>query len=440
MKHKIYTLLMALMVAVAFTGCGDDWMPQGSGKFPKNTGGVKLSTLQLNVTDTPSKPQNIRSRAGVDTSGFIVSILNTDRTPVSFDGKLCEWTYAQMPEVITLPTGSYIIMAKSHVPEAAAWGAPYYEGEAPLEVREGEISFVTDGALTCVFKSIKIEVRFAAELLAKMGPDAKVNVRGGVNGSLDWTGSETRIGYFKAPAEATTLIATFSGTLDGNLVVRHREFGNVTAGNYYVITFNLKGGNPTPPDETGEINTPGVDVDVTIEEQDEPGNITPPSPTPGSGDRPMGGENWPDTPGTPDTPPAQEAISVVNAPGSNIDFNGSNACEEGKTYAIVIKSQKPLANLIVDIISKSLNEDMLTDVGLTTHFDLASPGQYETALGKDGFGFPTGNQVVGQTEVNFDISPFIPLLNLYPGETHVFRLTIRDNEGTEKVVNLTFNT
>lgn len=437
MRLKIYSILMALLVAVTLTGC-DDWAPAGSGNFPKNTGGLNLSAIELSVSETPSKPDlhSAPSRSSIDTRNFIVTILNSDRTPASFDGNVCSWTYSEMPEVITLPVGSYIVVARSHTPAPAAWNAPYYEGEAPFEVREGEITSIADGALTCVFKSIKIEVRFSAELLAKLGPDAKVNILAGEGGSLDWTPAETRMAYFKAPASASTVVATFSATIDGQQVVRHKEFADVNAGVYYVITFNLKTGNVNPPDEFGEIGTPGVDVDATIEEQDETGNITPPSPGVNPGDRPMGGENWPDTPGTPDTP--AEKITVENAPGSNISFTSANACEEGKTYAVIFKSQLPMTNMIVDIISQSLSDEFLRGVGLAAHFDLADPGEFATALGPDGFGFPIGDKVVGQTQVNFDISPFIPLLNLYPNETHVFRVTVRDNAGNEKVVDLTF--
>ena len=97
------------------------------------------------------------------------------------------------------------------------------------------------------------------------------------------------------------------------------------------------------------------------------------------------------------------------------------------------------------IESAYLTEEFLNSVGLTSEFDLANPDAtrpgLEAALGADGFGFPTGSNLVGKTEVDFDLTPFIPLLNL-SGATmvHTFTLTVADdqNPANTKTVALKF--
>jgi len=126
--------------------------------------------------------------------------------------------------------------------------------------------------------------------------------------------------------------------------------------------------------------------------------------------------------------------------GINPDFNVINDAEEGRAYSIKIKSENPMTHLKVKIISGYLTDDFLQSVGLTTEFDLAEPGELGATLGDpDSFNFPVGDKVVGQTEVDFNLTPFIPLLNLSPNPlVHTFQLTIEDNQGNSKTVELKF--
>ena len=77
---------------------------------------------------------------------------------------------------------------------------------------------------------------------------------------------------------------------------------------------------------------------------------------------------------------------------------------------------------------------MLDAVGLAPELDLVSPGDYKEPL--EGLGFPTGEKVVGQTSVSFDISPFMPLIPLLGTGDSDFRLTVTDNEGQTTVASI----
>ena len=76
----------------------------------------------------------------------------------------------------------------------------------------------------------------------------------------------------------------------------------------------------------------------------------------------------------------------------------------------------------MEIISEEvLTPEVLDAVGLAPELDLVSPGDYKEPL--EGLGFPTGEKVVGQTSVSFDISPFMPLIPLLGTGDSDFRLT-----------------
>ena len=82
-----------------------------------------------------------------------------------------------------------------------------------------------------------------------------------------------------------------------------------------------------------------------------------------------------------------------------------------------------------------LTKEMLQDVGLDATFDLANPGNLGEALAE--LGFPTGDAVLGKTNLTFDITDFMPLLVIFPGQ-HQFKLTITDMKDNTVSQSLTF--
>lgn len=436
MKSKIFSLLVCLVAVMLLPGC-DDWEP-GQNKFAANTGGLNLGDMAVDVRTDTSLP----SRAGIDTSGYLVTITDETGATVVYADKECAWKYSEMPEVMTLPVGKYIVNVSSHKVEKAAWDAPLYEGSKEFEIKDGEITAI--GSVVCRFASIKVSVRFADDLASAMSADSKADVVAGDEGSLTWTADETRTGYFEAVDGSTTLVATFTGTVKGQTITRTKPFTDVAKGKYYIITFSLKTG-PSVPDETGYIDpTGGITVDSEISESDENGNAdTPEEPQDPSG-RPDD-EVWPDNPDNPDDPvdPGTEGkVTVVPIPDENgnsgidPDFNKVNDAIDGRKYAINIKTTEPMTHLHVVIQSDYLTNEFLESVGLSSTFDLAEPGEFEEAL--NGFGFPVGDNLIGKTDIDFDLSPFIPLLNLGDPMVHTFILTVEAENGIKESFSLKF--
>lgn len=437
MKSKIFSLLVCLVAVMLLPGC-DDWEP-GQNRFAANTGGVNLGDMAVDVRTAT----DAASRAGTDTSGYLVTVTDEAGATVTYADKECAWKYSEMPEVMTLPVGKYIVKVTSHKVEKAAWDAPLYEGSKEFEIKDGEITAI--GTVVCRFASIKVTVKFADDLASAMSADSKAEVVAGDGGSLTWTADETRTGYFEAVEGSNTLVATFTGTVKGQNITRTKPFTDVAKGKYYVITFSLKTG-PSVPDETGYIDpTGGITVDSEISESDEDGNADSPEEPQDPSDRPDN-EEWPDNPDNPDDPvdPGTEG-NVTLSPildedgnsGIDPDFNKVNDAIDGRKYAINIKTTAPMTHLKVKIESDYLTDEFLQGVGLAAEFDLAYPGEFEEALA--GFGFPVGNGIIGMSDIDFDLTPFIPLLNLSEEPmVHTFILTVEAENGIKESYSLKF--
>lgn len=416
MKIKIYSLL-AIGIALGTVSCSDNWEPKTD---ESQCGQLAKSSIEV------INGENVINRASVDVSDFIVSINDPQGTLAG------QWKYSDMPELITLPVkDGYTAKVISHNQEKAAWEAPYFEGVSEkFNIENNKITKIA--TISCKLANIKVSIRYSEGMRKAMGDDCKVTVIANDDGSLEFLPDETRSGYFQAVEGSSTLVATFTGTVNGHMEEVRRIFTDVEAGQHRIITYKIKTGDGTVPDETGTIDpVNGISVDMSTVDESVEGNVTPGEDVI-EGNRP--GKEDPDE-------GSGEQGELIKITSETISIEGDNIPEEGKNYIVDIESVNPLSHLIVDIISESLNKEMLKGVGLDSHFDLAEPGDLAVALGTpepDGFGFPIEDDVVGQTKVTFNITTFVPLLNIFPGETHVFKLTVEDNKGNKKEVNLTF--
>jgi hypothetical protein len=121
------------------------------------------------------------------------------------------------------------------------------------------------------------------------------------------------------------------------------------------------------------------------------------------------------------------------------DIDKRQTYAPGMTCDLIVKAPLTIADFNVKIISLTLNADQLASVGLSNQFSLVTDTHYFEKLG--GLGFPTGDAVYGQSEVNLSISNFLSVLAMLgPGE-HDFEMSVTDKEGntTTKTVMFRFN-
>ncbi|MGL4292896.1 MAG: DUF4493 domain-containing protein, partial [Bacteroidales bacterium] len=190
---------------------------------------------------------------------------------------------------------------------------------------------------------------------------------------------------------------------------------DVKAGEHRIIKYTIKNvGEEKPEEGSGSISI-SIDMSCTVVDKDEvikPGEDVIPDEKPD-----------PDPTPDPDPDPSEDMPTVA---GQGFDITKPlNIPESGEMSVVVdIAASKGIANLFVEIDSETLTEDILLSVGLAKTFDLAYPGNLQEGLA--GLGFPTGDQVIGNTALVFDISQFIPLLGIYGAGTHNFKITVVD--------------
>ena len=172
--------------------------------------------------------------------------------------------------------------------------------------------------------------------------------------------------------------------------------------------------NPEPDDpDNPEKPTNGnftIKVDVTLNET--PIDITVPS----------GGENGGSTGGDDNT--GGETDGVISIKGDAINTD------------LVVSVPNGISSFRVIIDSPLLPESELQGIGLTSDFDLVSPGGYADKL--SGLGFPV--HIGGETSVSFNISQFVPMLQILGSGTSNFHLTVTDSKGNTKTHTITITT
>lgn len=422
---NIFLICFTLMVVLfTFSACHSEKMETGTTDV---TGQLSLASMKMEV-DLKVDTVYPQSRAGVDVSNFLLTIKNSQGEQVE------QYTYSEMPEIISLPVGTYTVVASSAEAATNGFDVPFYTGSTEqFTIKENELTEVS--ALTCRLANVMISVEYDEELRKLMGEDVVTTVKIGDN-SLDIPSSETRKAYLIAPASAGSMDITLKGTIDGESVTEVKRVENVQAGQYNIIKYVLNSvDDGTNSNGGGNLNI-AINIDSSMTSSDETVGVNP-GEEPGIDDFPTdGGEE----PGDGDGDGGDESGSEQNMPTIvETDFN-KNPFDISKDVLTVTKGQSvslsvtllapnKMAHVYVTIDSETLTEDVLVGVNLAKNFDLAEPGDLEAGL--KGLGFLTGTDVIGKEEIPFDITQFTSLLGIYGAANHNFIIRVVDQQGLE---------
>lgn len=423
MKNIFLICLTLMAVLFTFSACHSEKMETGTTDV---TGQLSLASMKMEV-DLKVDTVYPQSRAGVDVSNFLLTIKNSQGEQVE------QYTYSEMPEIISLPVGTYTVVASSAEAATNGFDVPFYTGSTEqFTIKENELTEVS--ALTCRLANVMISVEYDEELRKLMGEDVVTNVKIGDN-SLDIPSSETRKAYLIAPASAGSMDITLKGTIDGESVTEVKRVDNVQAGQYNIIKYVLSPVDDGNNSVGGNLNI-AINIDSSMTSSDETVGVNP-GEEPGIDDFPTdGGEE----PGDGDGDGGDESGSDQNMPTIvGTDFNG-NTFDISKDVLTVTKGQSvslsvtllapnKMAHVYVTIDSETLTEDVLVGVNLAKNFDLAEPGDLEAGLKE--LGFPTGTDVIGKEEIPFDITQFTSLLGIYGAANHNFIIRVVDQQGLE---------
>ncbi len=423
MKNIFLICLTLMVVLFTFSACHSEKMETGATDV---TGQLSLASMKMEV-DLKVDTVYPQSRAGVDVSNFLLTIKNSQGEQVE------QYTYSEMPEIISLPVSTYTVVASSAEAATNGFDVPFYTGSTEqFTIKENELTEVS--ALTCRLANVMISVEYDEELRKLMGEDVVTTVKIGDN-SLDIPSSETRKAYLIAPASAGSMDITLKGTIDGESVTEVKRVDNVQAGQYNIIKYVLNSvDDGTNSNGGGNLNI-AINIDSSMTSSDETVGVNP-GEEPGIDDFPTDGGEEPgdgdgdggDESGSEQNMPTIEGTSFNKVP---FDIDNDRLTISGAAeLQVTIGAPNGIANLFVEIISETLD---VSEVGLPKSFDLAYPGENSDAL--SGLGFPVGDKVIGQTEVLFDISNFTILLPTFKGN-HDFKIRVVDSKGLEETKTL----
>lgn len=437
----IYELLGSLLLG----SCAAEAPFEGPGEPERKLVEFPKSALDFDVmADEDIKVQTRAGEDEVNLDDFVINFLRNDGTNVK------TVKYGEMPDIIMLPQGTYTISATYGDKSLdAAWNNPVFDGiSGEFNVTKDEIS--TIDPIKCYLSNVKVNIDFSSLLTDAMSDDSYVEVKVANRTGLQYnkeTGNKS--GYFRVENEET-LVATFNGKINGADVSETKSLSNITSGCLYQITFKLHSTNGSDVGDTdaavqidATVNYENIQKDITVE--DEPLTDSERPDQGGTGNDDPGNDNDPDNTDNPDNPqnegptvtPYRPEGSDPNAP--LVDINSVNNAN-GLICALNVKSQAEGGITAFNVVIESpiLTEDELKGIGLAKNLNLIDPGLNDKGEpmtdALSGLGFPVENEVKGATNLNFDITSFMPMLSLLGSGEHSFILTITDANGTTEVV------
>lgn len=436
-RYKIYSFIVSSLFLI---GCANEKPFNDPGI--KETGELSKFALDLDVRIDEAFNQIISTKADFNT-------INVDEFLIYFQdastGKTVKtYSYGNMPDVVSLDEGTYKILAVYGENRASGWDNIYLKNK-PEETTEFTIvrNKITSNIepIKCYLENVMVSVRFDGNLSQRMSDDTYVEVYVNKESALKYTKEHGAYdspvpGYF-AHQDASTLTATFKGTLDGAYVEQTKTVSNVKKGNHYRITFSRYDYNG----EDSSDASAGIGVDATVTttnveynhvvEEDQPMDD---SERKELEDKINGGS---DEPGT-DEPWDNNgpSITVIANPETGkedfvLDQPSVVTADSYVALNIVSDAEDGIQEFEVDINMEGID---LESVDLANHLDLVNPDQFylkkvqdlglmRTSDGKD---LSTLKNVKEHT---FNVAELMPLLNIQPG-THTFKITVKDANGT----------
>ncbi len=426
---KIYSLLLPLC-AIVVTGCSkDDPFP-----YDKAQGQLSKSALQIDKT---GGDKIITTKANEISADDFTVIINREGD----DAPAVTYKYSEMPEIISLPVGSYTVTAIYGEDVEAAFESPYYMGKSEsFNIRAEKI---TDDVapILCKLENVMVSVEFDRELIGAMSSDSYVEIKVGDNEGLIYTLDHhlnKTAGHFHH-TEGISLVATFHGTVEGVPTVETKSYDSVAKGNHYKLKFRLHTHDSAQNSHIdgnvlvdASVTVTDINRDIDMPEDERPvddmrpteGDDNDPGNDPGKDPDDKNDCQFIDNSVVAmDSHEATDAPYIEGAFGFKLDT--PTTVTPGMQCGVNVHSCAGITEFSVQIISEALNADELSGMGLNANMSLVNPGEYEEGLSN--LGFPVN--IAGEHNEKIDISAFMGLLQILAGD-HKFILTVTDANGT----------
>ena len=395
MKSLQQIQFILLVVLIALTACHSEKVSFQMDIF----GQLKLSSMQV-TADT--EPLVTASRVSADINDYLITVYAANGE------KLQEWKYAEMPEIFTLKTGAYKLVA--HAPEVtgAAFDTPYCaSAEKSFEIRQDEITEI--GEVKCTLHNVKVTVKYEDKLMALLGDGVKVTVKVGEE-KLEYTKDETKSGFFHGKAGNNVVDVVFQGSVEGEPVSITRSYAEIALGTELIVTYKYKESvTGIDPGTGGSFHAPGISVDEKLIAVNETGAVL----------------------------PEEDEILDFGKPAIEGDGFDLSQPVTNLNQKVVVNLMAPdgIAHVKVEIASENETFAGVIQEMFGGPFDLADPGALEEKLKE--LGLPVSEQVINQQLVKFDVSQFMPLLKGDFAGIHRFIIEVVDNNNSSVKATLT---
>lgn len=325
---------------------------------------------------------------------------------------------------ISLPAGAYTLVAASQVevPESA-FERPVYGTSKAFAITAGEVTNI--GQLVCQLLQCKVTVDYNDEFLAAVtGPGTTtVTLKAGYPLEYALNADKTynkNAGYFAV--EGNTMEVVFSGSINGKLQKMRKTFTGIEARQWRQIKFIQK--KNEQGQATFDIVINDLISDVTLNN-----NMTPKEDILSDYD--------------PQAPKGDGGITLLPyyEGGCDADITDLNnlVIKNPATDPMVIKlmATVPAGVKVFKVAIETNNPEFknAVDVAEAADLDLINPTAKNQVIFQ-AVPFPHGEELLGKTEVLFDLSAAQGAIYDYPG-VHSFTMSIIDNNGAKNTIPVT---
>ena len=373
---------------------------------PNNVGYLSFSELNVTVEermdDVGNTPEaRAATRAGnTDFATYRVEILDAAGNAVEVtdkNGTACKsFLYADRPQQIELPAGSYTLSISSGPTKDAAFegdeGTPTYGASPKFTITKGNTTALTD--VVCRLLSVKVTVAYKDTLVATMSEKTRAELVLGDKNALTFEGREPALAGFLKPlaGQKNPLVLYLTTKFNGKEITEQplTVADDAKAGEWRKITVGLQHAEDGSVIINAEIETWVYNEEVVVDTR----------------------------------------TLATFCEDRIYDENGyfTEPCE------FTITTKDPMASLVIDITTDNPEFRTLLDAKeLTEPKDMFTvQGLALTALRS--WGFPAKNLAV--TERTFPLEVLMKILSDYEG-THAFAMTIVDEAGRKSTSTLT---
>ena len=382
----------------------------------KDNGFLSLMEMSLGVDET------VVTKADPASDNYSIEIVDGDGVKVK------TLTYAQVKEngdMITLPAGVYTLEAKSLAGEVpvASWENPIYGTSKQFVITAGEVTEIGD--LTCTLLQCKVTISYSDEFLAGITGAGVTSVEVTEGYPLEYVLNENgsydqNAGYFVV-GKGSTMTVEFKGNVGGKPAKMTKTFTGVAPKQWRQVKFIQKKneqGNATFDIVINDLVSDEI-LNNFIDAEEE-----------------IIGED-------PDAPKGDGGITL--------DFDYEAGCDEElndfsnmvivpvdvRDMSIRLKATVPggILKFSVEVQSDNNSFNNALDAAGGSVIDLINPSA-ENEIIFQVVPFPHGADLLGQTEVAFDLSAAQDAIINYKG-IHTFLMTIVDQNFCTKNIPVT---